>query len=565
MQTPSPPVRVVRRPSLGVILLGLAVAWQLVLAAQPYSFLSYQVLAADDAYYYFKIVRNFVRLGWVTFDGLHATSGVQLLWSVVLVPLAWAIEDRMLLVRAVLVLCAGLNLCTGLALRRLAIRLTTPLVGDCVAVMWAVVLLVWLTPTLTGMEYALHAAIIAWTLLAWWPIVRAPHTATRGAIAMLALALTLNFWTRLDSALYSAALGAVAACRLLWVGGPAGRRVGSLAWLLGVPALGAAAYGVTCYVIAGTVTPISGTVKSVYAGLYFAGVPSATVWRERVEWWMQIQAQSVVDLVATPFGIAAWGQREKLACLAVGLAMAAWGAWRAWRRGDARTREFSALIAGLLALGGVHVAVVIATIAHFSYVTRHYYAWTQIAWCLWFGYVLAQALEALAPRARRVVAGAVTVAVVVAQVVAVVPRFEPFSPKELRHGRLLAVEWADQHLPPGAPIGAWNAGQVGYFMDRPVVNLDGLVNDRRYLDVLRGRERLIDYLHAEGIEYVMDYNQNDLSMPYHATWKHDVLFRNALSWDDLTVIHSQPAGNTEVQLLQIRPAARHAPGVALGR
>ena len=54
-------------------------------------------------------------------------------------------------------------------------------------------------------------------------------------------------------------------------------------------------------------------------------------------------------------------------------------------------------------------------------------------------------------------------------------------------------------------------------------------------------------------------------MPYHATWKHDLLFRNALSWDDLTVIHSQPAGNTEVQLLQIRPAARHAPGVALGR
>ncbi|MFN7977229.1 MAG: hypothetical protein U0P30_03780 [Vicinamibacterales bacterium] len=553
------------RPALvdraGTLLLLAAVAWQLVQSTLPYDYLSVQVLAADDAFYYLTIVRNVVRLGWSTFDGMHAASGVQLLWSFLLAPFAWLVDDRMGLVRVVLVLCAALNLTTGLLLRRLATRLHTPRTGEGAAAAWATVLMVWLTPSLTAMEYPLHTLLIVSTLLVWWPLVSAPETATRSRVAWLGVCLTLNYWTRLDSAYYSVLLAAVAAWQLGRRPAPLVGRRAEIATLAAPIVAGAGGYALTCYLMAGTWTPISGIVKGLYASRYFAGQPWTTAWRERVEWWFQIQAQPLVDLVATPLGVAAWGLREKLVACAAGLLLAAWAAWRMWRR-DPAGRPLAAVVGTLLVFGAGHVALVIASVAHFSYVTRHYYGWTQVAWCLWFAYALSQLLDGLGERVRRPLVGAVAVAVVAAQVVAIGPRFDPEALEGLRAGRWRAMAWVTEHLPPGAPIGAWNAGQVAYFLDRPVVNLDGLVNDIHYVDVLRGERTLQDYLQREGIHYLMDYNEVDLSMPYHAYWKRNERFRNVLPWRDLTVLHVEPAGDRAVQVVELTPGLGAPPAEA---
>jgi hypothetical protein len=53
-------------------------------------------------------------------------------------------------------------------------------------------------------------------------------------------------------------------------------------------------------------------------------------------------------------------------------------------------------------------------------------------------------------------------------------------------------------------VGSWNAGLLGYFSHRPVVNLDGLVNDRTYFEnVILGHD-LETYLRDEGIERLAD-------------------------------------------------------------
>ncbi|MGE0813552.1 MAG: hypothetical protein AB7O28_17840 [Vicinamibacterales bacterium] len=538
---------------IGTIALGTAVSWQLVQATLPYAYLSAHALSTDDAFYYFQIVRNYVRLGWFTFDGLHAASGVQLLWSFLLVPLAWAVEDRDLFMRAVMVVCAALNLATGLGLRRLTTRLHSETAGEWAAALWAMVLLVRLTPSLTGMEYSLHTTVVVLTLLAWWPIVARPAAATLAGVAGLACLLVVNFWTRLDSALYSGALGAVAAWRL-WSAGALSRP--ALAWLAGAPLAGGLAYMTACLAIGGTAVPISGLVKQMYAARYFDGQPASTVWRERVEWWIQIQVQPIVDVVATPLGIAAWQPSVKVACFLVGVALAGWGLWRAWQTWHhARTRAVAIVVGSVLLIGGVHVAVLIASIAHFSYVTRHYYAWNHVAWAIFFAYVGAEAAARWPRLLTRPVAAAALAVVAAAQGAAVAPRFQPVSTASLKQGRFVALQWVRAHLPPGKPIAAWNAGQVGYFLDRPVVNLDGLVNDRRFAEALRERRPLVEYLRAEGIDYVMDYDAPDLSMPYHASWNHAETFRNALSWDDVTVIHEQPAGSGTIHVLQVKPRA----------
>jgi hypothetical protein len=70
-----------------------------------------------------------------------------------------------------------------------------------------------------------------------------------------------------------------------------------------------------------------------------------------------------------------------------------------------------------------------------------------------------------------------------------------------RHGAAL---WLRENTSEDSRTGSWNAGLLGYFSHRAIVNLDGLVNDRRYLEeVVVGRD-LDGYLRRERIGRLAD-------------------------------------------------------------
>jgi hypothetical protein len=48
--------------------------------------------------------------------------------------------------------------------------------------------------------------------------------------------------------------------------------------------------------------------------------------------------------------------------------------------------------------------------------------------------------------------------------------------RSLQEGDRAAALWVRDNVPPGVVLASWDAGVVGYFSDRPVVNLDGVVN-----------------------------------------------------------------------------------------
>jgi hypothetical protein len=62
--------------------------------------------------------------------------------------------------------------------------------------------------------------------------------------------------------------------------------------------------------------------------------------------------------------------------------------------------------------------------------------------------------------------------------------------------------WIRLHLPPGAIVGAWNAGRVGYSSGHPVVPLDGVVNSWDY--ALHDRSDLCRYWRRAGVDYIAD-------------------------------------------------------------
>jgi hypothetical protein len=51
------------------------------------------------------------------------------------------------------------------------------------------------------------------------------------------------------------------------------------------------------------------------------------------------------------------------------------------------------------------------------------------------------------------------------------------------HDREAGV-WLRHNLPPGERVASWDAGVIGYFSHRPVVNLDGVVNSKAWYDAV---------------------------------------------------------------------------------
>ena len=63
------------------------------------------------------------------------------------------------------------------------------------------------------------------------------------------------------------------------------------------------------------------------------------------------------------------------------------------------------------------------------------------------------------------------------------------------------VQFINISLPENAIIGSWDAGYIGYFANKPVINLDGYVNNFEYLEY-RLQNRINEYLDKMKISHL---------------------------------------------------------------
>jgi hypothetical protein len=72
--------------------------------------------------------------------------------------------------------------------------------------------------------------------------------------------------------------------------------------------------------------------------------------------------------------------------------------------------------------------------------------------------------------------------------------------------RYQAARWMAANLPPDAVCASWNAGQIGFFSERTVINLDGLINGVDYYNrVIRGGVSRLDYIYENDVNYLVDH------------------------------------------------------------
>lgn len=75
----------------------------------------------------------------------------------------------------------------------------------------------------------------------------------------------------------------------------------------------------------------------------------------------------------------------------------------------------------------------------------------------------------------------------------------------LLYERYHAAMWIDENLPAEVLLASWNAGQIGFFSNRSTINLDGLINSYDFLPYVRNPPFLREYLHANSVDYIVDY------------------------------------------------------------
>jgi hypothetical protein len=404
----------------------------------------------DDAFYYFQVARNLARGAGPTFDGIHATNGFHPLWMALLVVVFRFVPGEVAPLRCAAA-CEVVLVAAALVGVHREMRRRVP--GPSAFIAAALPLAMPASPRALagGMESALDLFILValwrrWSALDAVAAVRVRDGLSLGALAALACLARLE----------NTALVVAGAVVLL-------RRHGlrcALAFLC-VPSLvilGLASYSAVRF---GMALPVSGVIKHHLADRF--GVVDSV--------WLSVREGSP-ECVAIAAG-----------ALAVGL--------------PTRPRMLAAIRA--TGIGPPLVAAVVLATLDLA-VIGGAQKWSRVALYVAVGV----AGSVVADRFGRARAFAGLVALVAAA--RLVPSIADWMHPERSYAaqRLRAGRWLATSLPLGARAGSWNAGMVGYFSARAVVNLDGLVNDRTFYERVVRDHHLAQYLDDERIEWLVD-------------------------------------------------------------
>jgi len=429
----------------------------------------------DDAYYYFQVARNLAAGKGPTFDGLHLTNGFHPLWLALLVPVFAIVPGDIWPLRTVACVEAGVVATAAVLLYRdLCPRL------DGRSAFLVALLLVGFPATRGVLVGGMESSLLLLALVLVWRCQSAPEPGVDppwGHWVRLGAWCSVALLSRVEAGLLLPAIVLLERRRLL----DDPRRVALLGAL---PALAAGVYASWNRVVFGHWLPISALVKSELA-LEFTW-PGRLGMLANLPWFGR-------ELVLRLFGRPVAMSLPPAGWLAYGALAGAALAVLWWRR----TTVIRAVRRGRLSLLLLSGPMLVIT------------DWLLVVVLPpWYGVTVALMTAILAGLA---LARTRVAAAVVALTFALAIARSPIRLHNLREpGRFNSAQrvraglWLRSNSPAGARIGSWNAGMIGYFSDRSVVNLDGLVNDLEYFDeVIRGR-RLEEYVDREGVTLLAD-------------------------------------------------------------
>jgi hypothetical protein len=458
-----------RRVSPTTVLLVAAglvgLAWLVVIVAWRNAVFS---LTFDDAFYYFGIARNLAHGHGSTFDGIDRTNGYHPLWML-MASVAYRLGLNGTAAARALVgfqaLCYGGALMlvawtTGQAIggwSRLdarrpdqadrAARWCTGVVAVALVAVAAnpFVVKVFVNGMESGVLVVLDAAVIAVGAARRGRFLTTGSARDRWAIGLL-LALTLL--ARTDSVILVGVLG-------LWTLAEARTAlrasIGPLAQLFALPTLALAGYLVSNQLLFGLWEQISGLTKR------------APLTAER--------AATLVLVAVVAGALGAWGYRRSH------------GPRRRSRFG--RVADFTSSTSWFAAFG-------LLVVAYYQILQSQQWLWYYCPAAIYLIFVLVMAMADFAeaavleaPATRSPARALLPVSAILLIPLVAAGLYEARRIAD-PHAYSIAIadrdagQWISANLAPNTVLASWDAGVIGYYADRPVINLDGVANSYAY-------------------------------------------------------------------------------------
>jgi hypothetical protein len=464
-------------------------------------------LIIDDTYYYLQTAWNAKVLGFVTFDGLHATNGVQLLWFGIVYLLALLAKTKTILLFATLTVNFLLNGLCYVVIFKIGAVLRQPVLALLLAALWGLQSLPFRIYSM-GMENSLHA-LIFWCVI-WQGVIFLLRVQAKEKLNFwgLTVVLILLVWTRLDSALiaillFTFCVGMLARTYRHNFGLFLKRYFKDIAGAGLLAGLGLSAQLIAFRLMGDSFLPISALIKtsgargsdiapiSKLAEVFVLGMPSI----------LQGRFPTLALIVLGMFGV--------LVVIVASVNM---------RECPPETRAFlnlwSCLLVGEI---GYYVSVALSSAEY----TPYFIWYRSPSFIFWIitGSLIALFAFGHARLAKKTsdalkLAPAGLSLVIFALAIYMFARSINFT-SNLYVARYKAAQWIAQNSPPDTVFAAWNAGQLSFFSNRTFINLDGLINNSDYYErVLRGSVPLSDYLAENNVAYIVDYSMYHLLPAY---------------------------------------------------
>jgi hypothetical protein len=457
-------------------------------------------LTIDDTYYYLQTAWNTKQLGFVTFDGLHPTNGVQLSWFVITLLLAALASTKTVLLFATMVVSFLLNGLCYFIILKIGGVLKQPLLALFMAGLWSLQSLPFRIYSM-GMENSLHALVfwcVIWQCTLFLIQVQNKENPNFWSLTII---LILNVWTRLDSALLSTVLYTFCTLTL------ASTYRGNIGLFLqkyfkviagSIVLAGFGLFIQLCafWLMGNSFLPVSALVKTSGSnrGLSFASV------------------DKLVEVVTLGMPSILQGRLPAIVLILLGV-FAIVVVLRARTINSDHSIEQLAFLNlwACLLVGEVlyHLYIAISGVQY-----TLYFIWYRspsfIFWIVTLSLIAlftSKHVATLKERSKVLLwapVGFSLLMVVVA--VYLFARSINFT-SDLYSTRYDAALWIAKNSPPDTIFASWNAGQLGFFSDRTFINLDGVINSVDYYEnVLSGSIPLTDYLFENRVEYIVDYD-----------------------------------------------------------
>ncbi|MFX1501527.1 MAG: hypothetical protein ACFFDH_11245, partial [Promethearchaeota archaeon] len=459
------------------------------------------ILAIDDTYYYLNTAWNTKNHGFVTFDALHSTNGVQFLWFLIVYIFSFLTTSKEVFLIIILILDVIIMGLCFIPISNLGTEFNNDYFPLVLSMVWF--LIIFFSNTFfMGMENAIHSLIIWFIILYFIRVMKTDGNLRRNFLILTSL-LILSVWTRYDSIIFAGVIYLFILFYLFIYKKKINLKmiilsISSIIITMSILVLG-------FYLMDGSVIPINAKIKTTFN-------PNTTFH----QYFFNIMFINTLEFAFDEI------QSAMLIVFLISLNLKFLSDFLKKKE---KNSSLKCLII-ILSLSNFIYSFIIGNLFHWYYIW--YLSLSFILWACVITYIITIIITRFQKKIhisnrnfnykKEILYGLVMIFISTSILRFVVLNEIGYYDGNYRYStNYNTAIWLKTNTNTEDIIGSWNAGVIGFFSERRVINFDGLVNSHNYYEMILedgnnrcyicrfNSSKFVEYLNEENVSYIVDY------------------------------------------------------------